>query len=211
MIESCVAGGRRVWITRGWVDMAVSRRKLAVAAGAAVVVVGGAVGATVAMSGGGDGPKDLPCESGGSPVQVVSRQLCTALKGAGLPALLGVPDKKTLYQSRSSAGDPAKAALVSVEGLVGPYDVILERSKGIPPLFDHRVTVAGHPAEIPPPVTAKPQISLVVACDPKDISAGTYQVTLVWLKGDAPETERLRLAKKVAESLLPTLPDWRAS
>ncbi|MGW2044607.1 DUF6215 domain-containing protein [Streptomyces sp. NPDC001858] len=159
-------------------------------------------------------------------------QLCTALNRADLPTLLGTPEDQALGTGQGTTGSAESLIGIVPEATVtlDTYTVKLSRSYDDLPLAQlegllddaQKKTILGHPAvlyssrtisirfsldgdqsESAPGVAVR---SLLVAPDAKD-AGGSYEIA-VWRKdGMVPDDAALI---RVAQQVLPTVPDWIA-
>ncbi|MEU9046158.1 MULTISPECIES: DUF6215 domain-containing protein [unclassified Kitasatospora] len=150
--------------------------------------------------------------------------LCAALNRPDLPTLLGTPDDHvSTAQPGTFANGVAMAEVRLQRSVVGVSDsqTSVWSMADTQQFHAERATVLGHPAvtysghalKLFPsngksggdgPVTR----NIVVAWDPKDPGGRAYEFTVFRQDGQAPDDAALR---RVAETVLPTLPGWVAA
>lgn len=187
--------------------MAVSHRSTLIQVAAALAVGGAVVGGIAWYGTKGDDPK--PCKAASrNPADVTGAQLCSALKKAGLPALLGIPKAAAEYGGAMTQPVEGGEASVHVLYTVGPYSVIVSTHK--PGSVKAKEQVAGHAAALVAGTSSGHQLyNLVVSYD----AAGTgfYSVDVMMTNGAAmTEDDAGRLERTVATKVLPTLPEWKS-
>lgn len=175
---------------------------------AALVIGGLVVGAAVVWNAGGAGGDSDPCQPASqSAADKTGSQLCTALKKAGLPALLGVPGANPVYAGQMTV--PGSSPEVHVEWNVGQYSVIL--STGQAAIAKPTEQVAGHPAALLSGTSGGKQVNRLEVDWSAAGGTGVYAVDVMMVDGSAmAQSDAGRLERTVAAKVLPGLPEWHA-
>jgi len=184
-----------------------SHRSTLVQVGAALLLGGVVVGVVAYWSSSDDDPK--PCKPASqSATNLAASNLCTALGKADLPKVLGIPKAQTAFggamtQPSDNGGEPSVHVLYSV----GPYEVILATHK--PGTVKETEKIAGHAATTVTGTAGGRQLyNLVVSYDAA--GSGFYSVDVMRPDGTPmTQDDSLRMARAVAEKVLPTLAEWR--
>jgi hypothetical protein len=207
---------------------------------AALVVVGGlaalVLSGTFQQNSGDPEPAECHTSDDARPSKPVSGvQLCTALNRADLPTLLGTPTEYAMNasgnESVSTWADGTKTVTPEAEVQLSTYSVKISTSDDDIPVAEmagflgksaENRTIGGHPAVLYSDRTIALNFnlgggkvdtgpggiarSLLVAKDSKD-GGGFYEVA-IWRQDDVVPDDLALL--RVAETVLPTVPDWTA-
>ena len=175
----------------------------------AALALGGLVvaAAVVWNAGGSGGASTDPCQPASqSAADKTGAQLCTALRNAGLPALLGIPNAKQAYGGQMTV--PGSTPEVHVEWNVGQYSVILSTGQATMPKPTEQL--AGHPAALLSGTSGSKQVNRLEVARDASGDGGIYAVDVMMADGSPmTQSDAGRLERSVAAKVLPGLPEWR--